>query len=393
MPKTEEDLRESRENRERVIRDFGCVPESILLHNKSDKSIDIMVEDKGRDYGAKAYKGVGQGEGAHLDSAFTVSGMTCRGEGAGLSRFPQTVGRILLKLYTKIGDTVVDPFAGHNSRMELCWRAGRNYIGHDLSHEFMEANRKIALMLEKERTTDMFPDTFSKATIQLFEGDSRKLQAGDAVGDFTITSPPYWCVEWYGDEPEQLGKQDYNGFLDGMQQVINENFRCLKPGAFCVYCINDFRIDGKFYSYHEDTANLLRSAGFYQWDIAITDLGSSFGAAFAQQVVDRKILPKRHEYNLIYRKPENGAKIIVPKRKTAPISTPASVPETAKPPTTEEPAAKQKKTQPEQVQQEIAPVATGEQKPKVVKDEGYWKKYWQDRNFHRDESAISGEKK
>ena len=47
----------------------------------------------------------------------------------------------------------------------------------------------------------------------------------------------------------------------------------MKPGAFCVWCVNDFRKDGKFYSYHENVAHILRTAGFTQHDIAIIDLG------------------------------------------------------------------------------------------------------------------------
>ena len=299
MPKTEEDLRESRENRDRIIKQFGCVPESILLHNKADKAMDLMVTEHGRDYYAKSHKGTGTPQ----DKAFTVSGMTCRGKGGGLSRFPQSVGRILLMLYTEPGDTVVDPFAGHNSRMELCWRAGRNYIGQDLSHDFMEANRKIRDILLQRKADDMFPETHSPAKITLYEGDSRRLKAPPGCGDFTITSPPYWNLEYYGDEPEQLGGDNsYETFIEGLGQVAKSNFLRLRSGAFCVWCVNDFRVGGTFYSYHEDTLVLLRAAGFVQWDLAITDLGSSFGQAFAQQVIDRKILPKRHEFCIIMRK-------------------------------------------------------------------------------------------
>jgi DNA modification methylase len=303
MAKTEEDLRKSRENRERIIAELGLIPESIILHNKSDRAIDLMTEN-GRSYSATQGRFTGEGHLAN-SKAFTFSGPNCRtnDENGALSRFPQNVGRILLKLYTKTGDTVVDPFAGHNSRMELCWRSGRNYIGQDLSRKFMEANRQIREMLLGEVATDLFPQTHSQAFITLHEGDSRQMLAADCSGDFTITSPPYWNIEYYGNEPEQLGAGDYDSFLKGLAQVAAENFRCLKPGAFCVWCVNDFRADGKFHSYHEHTCGLLREAGFYQWDIAITDLGSSFGAAFAQQVMDRKILPKRHEYCLIFRKP------------------------------------------------------------------------------------------
>lgn len=296
-------LEASRNGYEQIKAEFGGeLPQSILVHNKSKKALDIMAVERSYDsttrFGdIKTESGLSEGT-----KAFANSSRGCA-SGA-LSRFPQNVGRSLLLFYTRKGDTVVDPFAGHNSRMELCWRAGRNYVGQDLCAEFMDANRKIKDMLLNEKSGDLFPQDVSQADITLYEGDSRHMQAESNVGDFTITSPPYWDIEFYGHEDEQLGTgKSYHEFLDGLYQVMRENFRCLKPGAFCVWCINDFRKDGKFYSYHEDTARGLRAAGFYQWDIAITDLGGSMRAAFPNQVIESKILPKRHEYCLVFRKP------------------------------------------------------------------------------------------
>lgn len=313
--KTIEDLQKSREARETIVQEFGEVPQSIMKHDRNARAIDLMVTER-------AYKdrtGDFQAQHGKLAKAFGSShsgtnNMNCRaGEDAALSRFPQNVGRSLLLLYTQKGDTVCDPFAGHNSRMEMCWRANRNYIGNDISKEFMEANRKIAGMLAEEASADMFGACHYTAWIKLNEGDSRHLKVENEAGDFTITSPPYWDIEYYGDEPEQLGKgKTYEEFLTGLGDVAKENFRVLKSGAFCVWCVNDFRKNGKFYSYHEDTADLLRAAGFEQHDIAITDLGQPIRAAFAQQVIESKILPKRHEYCLIYQKAKS------PNEKTEP---------------------------------------------------------------------------
>lgn len=287
-------LRDSRENHENILRQFGTLPQSIMVHDKSDKAIDLMANERSYISGYHPSKKKAEG--------FRTSGSGVAGKIGALSRFPQNVGRSLLLLYTNKGDTVIDPFAGHNSRMELCWRQNRNYIGQDLSHNFMEANRTIKAMLEKQAADDMFTKQFT-ASITLHEGDSRKMKAESESGDFTITSPPYFCIEHYGDEPEQLGNGTYEEFLAGLYSVMDENFRCLRSGAYCVWCINDFRRGGKFYSYHEDTANGLRLAGFVQHDICITDLGSSMRACFPNQVIEQKILPKRHEYCLIFKKP------------------------------------------------------------------------------------------
>lgn len=213
-----------------------------------------------------------------------------------LSVFPQNIGRSILLLYSEPGDIVVDPFAGHNSRMEFCVREGRHYVGYDISERFMTLNKARAKHLRTQ---------LKGVEIVLHHGDSRYMdKVPDAFGDFTITSPPYWDIEDYGDEREQLGKSaQYGIFLSELQMVMRENFRCLKPGAFSVWFVNDFRRDGVFHSYHSDVIDRMRQVGFVYHDILIVDLGGSFREAFLGQIVDQKIIPKRHEYGLVFRKP------------------------------------------------------------------------------------------
>ncbi len=301
MPKDAESLEESRAIRRAVKAEFGCIPESIMRHDKKDQSIDLIADE--RSYGSKGVL-ERHGEGRRfMKRAFAMSGMSVR-HGA-LSRFPQNVGRVLLKLYTKPGDWVVDPFAGHNSRMEMCWRAGRNYVGCDISQKFHDANLDVLALLEDERGNQLLVDETAGSTVRLHCCDSRHMPIRDGYGDFTITSPPYWDLENYGDEPEQLGKKNnYAAFLDGIKIVAMENLRVLKPGAYCVWFVNDFKRQKEYYLYHKDVLNIMEGVGFKPWDICIVDLGTAFGTAFASQIVDRKMLPKRHEYALVFQKPE-----------------------------------------------------------------------------------------
>lgn len=300
MGKDLKSFQESRESHQNLLSLFGgSLPDSIMLHDKSDRALDLMAsERKYVDRARTADRRVAA-------ECFQAHQAMRRGKGGTLSRFPQNIGRKLVLFYTEQGDTIYDPFAGHNSRMQLCFETGRNYYGCDLSKEFMEVNRRIAEILQKKAKHSVLGFT---NWIKLHEGDSRNLPMKSNSGDFTITSPPYWDIEHYGDEKEQLGNgKSYKEFLQGLGDVAKENLRVLKPGAFCIWCVNDFRKDGKFYSYHEHTARLLRKAGFSQWDIAITDLGSSIRACFPNQTFASKILPKRHEYCLIFRKPQASA--------------------------------------------------------------------------------------
>jgi hypothetical protein len=48
---------------------------------------------------------------------------------------------------------------------------------------------------------------------------------------------------------------------------------------------------------------LLENAGFEQHDIIIVDLGPSMRSIFLQNAFKSKVLPKRHEYGVVMRKP------------------------------------------------------------------------------------------
>jgi DNA modification methylase len=297
--KTREDLTASRALREQIrARLGGTLPESILYHDRSVRAIDFWAAGS---YEAASH-GTYKGDDARLRDIFSISGKNCR-NGA-LSRFSQNVGRQLLLFYSTEFDIVIDPFAGHNSRMELTWRSNRHYFGSDVSEAFMEANYAIRDLLLHERDTDMFSEDFA-AEIILRSCDARLLPWDDRFGDFTITSPPYYDLEYYGDEPAQLGKaQTYGDFLRELQLCTQENFRVLKPGAFAVWCVNDFRRSGTFHSFHIDTIYAMTAAGFVHHDTAIIDLGPPIAAAFAERTDTKKWLPKRHEYALIFRKPQ-----------------------------------------------------------------------------------------
>lgn len=317
MGRTDASLKDSRSERQELLQRFeNTIIESIMVHNRSDKAIDLTVE--------RRYANVKVNREKFLDDYIQKSGDLdmiadveqfkdqfrsgfegSRGAGKTLSRFSQNICRNTIKFYTEEGDVVVDPFAGHNSRMEATFRTKRHYYGQDLCHEFMEDNYKVRdMLLEKEKSKLFLKPNTCK--MELSEGDSRKLPWPDNFGDFTITSPPYWFLEDYGPEPEQLGKigdGSYEAFLEGMGEVAKENFRVLKPGAYCVWFINDFRVDGKFYDYHGDTKNLLVAAGFVYHDIIIADLGPSFRSVFLSAAFKSKILPKRHEYGIVVQKP------------------------------------------------------------------------------------------
>ena len=100
----------------------------------------------------------------------------------------------------------------------------------------------------------------------------------------------------------------YDEFLEWYGEAIEQHFRILKPNGFAIAVVNDFRKNDTFYNFHGDTIELCKKAGFIQHDIIINTLnGQAMQAIGSFEKLGLKIMPKCHEYVLVFRKPdENG---------------------------------------------------------------------------------------
>lgn len=297
-------LRRSRKIRKEFLAKFGIIPTSVLKRDlaMNKNVLDIALSDRGGGYEQSMKRVEKDLLGKGIDPSLAKA---CRHRDMKdfLSTFPQNVGRILVEFYCPPNGTVYDPFAGHNSRMQLVFELGRNYIGVDVSKNFMRANRKIKDILYSRRSAS-FNLADNDAEITLIEGCSSKVDYEDSVMDFIITSPPYWNIEYYGDEKEQLGTaKTYQRFIKLLEYHVMECFRVLKPEAFCCWAINDFRKNKKFYAFHVDVFHLFEKCGFEILSIYILDLGSSIKQSFVQDILKNKIFPKQHEYIIVGRKP------------------------------------------------------------------------------------------
>lgn len=275
---------------------FGRVPDSVWPVKQEQK---IDMSDRTQD---KVSSG-------HRNDTLNIYDNSTRNKNVrwkgALSIFPISILNQLLDFYTVPGETFFDPFAGHNSRMEASFKKARHYIGYDVSKVFMEFNREVAGNLLKHNPNNI--------SITLKEQDSRTIDDEDNSVDFIFSSPPYWSLEWYGDEPEQLGKLSYEDFMKDMTDIYKHCYRILKPGKFCLINVNDFRLDGKYYSYHTDTINALKEAGFTQYDMIIMKYGNAMRKSFPNQILKEKLMPKIHEYIIVmYKAPEQPHSAVFP---------------------------------------------------------------------------------
>jgi DNA modification methylase len=202
--------------------------------------------------------------------------------------FPLSLARQHIEMYTKRGETVLDPFVGIGTTIDACAELGRKGIGVDLNKDFVATAKK---------DIRVHP---SAQDHRLIVGDARRLGRWvqpESV-DFVLTSPPYgsllknvkgaFAYKWrehshldaidnptpYSERPEDLGNMEYVPFLDAVGATLAQTFRALKNERYAVWVVKDFRAlkEGVPYvNLHSDVIAQAELAGFTLWDIRIYD--------------------------------------------------------------------------------------------------------------------------
>lgn len=299
MGKDQKSLDTSREIRQHLISKWGRIPKSVWKVDWSIRCIELYTK----------YSEQQKINEEKVGKDFALSGTGARhGQ---LSAFPQDILQFLvtflmpekLKEPGYFGNylpTVLDPFAGHNSRGETVWRNNRNYVGWDISQDHNRMNQEVLELLKKENENSLMK---REAIIEFVNGDSRNINYPDRTFDFCVTSPPFYDIEFYGDEPEQLGKQKtYNDFITGLRSIFEHVFYALKENSYIAVETNDFRRKGVFHTYHADMIGILKYCGFEMHDMIICDYGQGFLESFLSDIEANKITSKQHSYFAIAKK-------------------------------------------------------------------------------------------
>jgi site-specific DNA-methyltransferase (adenine-specific) len=105
---------------------------------------------------------------------------------------------------------------------------------------------------------------------RLINGDARDLSfLPDKSAHLVVTSPPYWNLKRYAENPDQLGHiQDYETFLAELEKVWRHVYRILVPGGRLVCVVGDVCVSRKrfgrhlVFPLHADICVLCRRIGF-----------------------------------------------------------------------------------------------------------------------------------
>ncbi|MDY6830558.1 MAG: site-specific DNA-methyltransferase [Thermodesulfobacteriota bacterium] len=110
-----------------------------------------------------------------------------------------------------------------------------------------------------------------KTTVhRLINGDARDLSfLDDDSVHLVVTSPPYWNLKRYNENPDQLGHiQDYEAFLFELEKVWRHVYRVLVPGGRLVCVVGDVCVARRnfgrhlVFPLHSDISVICRRIGF-----------------------------------------------------------------------------------------------------------------------------------
>lgn len=183
----------------------------------------------------------------------------------------------------------------------------------------------------------MCPNDFiddSPTDHRLILGDARDLSViQDESVHLVITSPPYWKLKRYNENPDQLGHiSDYEQFLEELNKVWREAYRVLVPGGRLVCVVGDVclsrRENGRHLvmPLHADTAVACRKIGFDNlnpiiwYKISNANYEVSNGSKFLGKPYEPNAIIKNDiEFILMQRKPGGYRKPTIEQRKLSMI--------------------------------------------------------------------------
>ena len=215
------------------------------------------------------------------------------GVASGTSIFDPVLCELAYRWFCPPAGLVLDPFAGGSVRGIVAAKLGREYIGHELRLEQVEANRAQA---EKICESGVMPAWIC--------GDSRTIDqtCSDVDADFIFSCPPYADLEVYSDDPQDLSTLGYSEFRDAYFEIIAKACARLKPDRFACFVVGEVRgKDGNYLDFVGDTVQAFRDAGlgYYNEAILVTSVGSLPIRAGRQFAASRK-LGKTHQNILVF---------------------------------------------------------------------------------------------
>ena len=230
----------------------------------------------------------------HMEDWAKQKGKTSLMGASDISIFDPVLCEVCYKWFNIEHGHILDPFAGGSVRGIIAHKLGFTYTGFDLRKEQVLANIENAQELNVEP--------------KWIEDDSKNIPnyIADNSVDMIFTCPPYFDLEVYSDNPNDLSTMSYEKFGQVYQEIIKNCSKALKTNRFAIFVVGDIRDKkGFMVSLRDLTIQCFEKCGIklYNEVILLSGMASASLRAETPFKVNRK-LTKIHQNVLIFYKGE-----------------------------------------------------------------------------------------
>lgn len=211
----------------------------------------------------------------------------------GTSIFDPVLAEISYRWWNVDGGSILDPFAGGNTRGLVASILGYKYTGIDLNEEQLQANRAAA---EKIRETPTWIHGNSLNIDTLVDGQEY---------DMIYSCPPYYDLEVYTDNQEDISnKGTYEEFVADYKEIIKKAAAKLKNDRFAVWVVGDIRDkQGEYRGLVIDTIRAFQEAGMtYYNDIILATAIATASLRTKNTFENSRKVVKVHQNVLVFKK-------------------------------------------------------------------------------------------
>lgn len=215
--------------------------------------------------------------------------------------YPEKLCERLIKMYSKVGDVVLDPFLGTGTTVVAAIKKQRNAIGVELTDRFFTVANESVEEVVNEQQLSLFDEQCKLGKYKLYKGDCYEVlkSISNEKVQITITSPPYAdlihkvvedrtlrhknsafvtennaTTNLYSDDDRDLGNMCMEEYIKRVKQIMIELYRVTKKGGYNAWVVKDFR-DAKnkipYIDLHSKIAAAGEKAGFKYHDLIIWD--------------------------------------------------------------------------------------------------------------------------
>lgn len=206
------------------------------------------------------------------------------------SVFNPILGINILKIWSNIGDKVIDPFAGRD-RAIIANYMDRHYLGYEISPLTYNSNNK---------KIQNWTNINKKYKCEIKLGDGTNIKEKEKF-DFCYSCPPYWFREKYESIKGQISDiRTREEWIESINRTAVNLKKILKQGAFAVFIIADIRHKGSIIPLHTDWIREFEKVGFLIKDIIINKT-NPMTASGINGYLKNRIMQKTHEYILVFK--------------------------------------------------------------------------------------------